>query len=176
MTSQPEPAETDAPKVQQALLGEILVERGLIDETQLDNALQHKKEMGIKLGQALVSMGLVSEMDIADALDDQGRITTIQLSPEIVDFEATELLGAKLSWELEAIAVNQIAGVTTVAVEDPEDTDTVDELVKVLGGAVLPVYASPSAIQTCLEHFFPQGGDGTKTLEAIVAGSEEEAI
>jgi hypothetical protein len=52
-------------------LGEILVERGLITELELHDALREQQHEGGRLGEILFARGLVSAIDLRDALADQ---------------------------------------------------------------------------------------------------------
>src|SRR6266542_2154672 len=49
-------------------IGEMLLEAGIIDETQLRAALGHQRQWGCRLGQALVDLKLATEADIVRAL------------------------------------------------------------------------------------------------------------
>ncbi|MEE9393764.1 MAG: ATPase, T2SS/T4P/T4SS family [Planctomycetota bacterium] len=161
-----------ATEVEHAPLGEILIERGIIDVQQLDEALAHQRELGLKLGQALVGLKFCTELELAEALGAQGRIPAIELHREIVDQEVVRDLGAETSWRLSSIAINRIAGVTTVAMEDPSDTSVIDEIGRRLGTPVFPVHAGPGMIESCLDHFFPKGFEAPSTLDDVVAGCD----
>ena|SRR5579859_6088204 len=52
-------------------LGEILVERGLISELELHDALREQQHEGGRLGEILFARGLVSAIDLRDALAEQ---------------------------------------------------------------------------------------------------------
>jgi hypothetical protein len=54
-----------------APLGELLVERGLLSERQLELALQEHKRTGIPLGEVLVGFGFVSQDSLAKTLLEQ---------------------------------------------------------------------------------------------------------
>src|SRR5215470_2169242 len=49
-------------------IGEMLLEAGIIDETQLRAALGHQRQWGVRVGQALVDLKLATEADIVRAL------------------------------------------------------------------------------------------------------------
>ena len=55
-------------------LGEILIEAGLLTNTQLQNALVDQKKKGLKLGQYLVREGYLSESKIVDVMSHQLKI------------------------------------------------------------------------------------------------------
>ena len=57
-------------------LGDVLIEKGLITQEQLEKALSEQKEKGTLLGETLVNLGYVSQDNIIDILTEQlgGRI------------------------------------------------------------------------------------------------------
>lgn len=132
-------------------LGQLLLEKGLIDEAGLERALDHKKRTGQKLGQCLVDLMLLSEAGLAEALRWQGRLTCISLTPRIVDAEVARELSEDEARQLGAIPINRIAGVVTVALEDPSDIFALDELSRQLKGRIFGVYAEPARIRECIQ-------------------------
>ena len=52
-------------------LGELLMEKGLLSETDLKVALYHQRDSGAPLGQILIGMGVLSEADLTRALTEQ---------------------------------------------------------------------------------------------------------
>ncbi len=54
-----------------APLGRLLVEKGLLTETALDQALEQQRESGRPLGQILLELGAISPGDLARALTEQ---------------------------------------------------------------------------------------------------------
>jgi type II secretory ATPase GspE/PulE/Tfp pilus assembly ATPase PilB-like protein len=150
-------------------VGQLLQNLGRITAEDLDAALEYKRQRGIKLGQALVELKLVTEEDLASALRKQGKVHCINLTPGIIDPEVAGELGPDRSRGLTAVAVNRIAGVTTVAMEDPGDVYTVDEVSLHLKTPVLAVHAEPSKISICIDEVFETGDDTElDALEDIV--------
>jgi hypothetical protein len=52
-------------------LGELLVAKGLLSETDLGLALAHQRDDGRPLGQILISMGIITEQELARTLTEQ---------------------------------------------------------------------------------------------------------
>jgi hypothetical protein len=52
-------------------LGDIFVERGLITEEQLQEALSVQRDTGVKLGEALVELGFVTRVALAGVIAEQ---------------------------------------------------------------------------------------------------------
>lgn len=127
-------------------VGKYFLERGKITQKQLDLALKHRGEFGLKLGQSLVELGFVDEADMVEALKHQARFPCIHLTSGIVDSRAAHKLDGQAARRLRAMVLNEIAGHTTVALEDPSDAQALEELERLLGTRIFPVYAEPSAI------------------------------
>jgi predicted ATPase with chaperone activity len=51
------------------LLGELLVAQEVVSAEQIEKALQHQKETGVRLGECLIKMGLVSEKQLSAVLE-----------------------------------------------------------------------------------------------------------
>lgn len=153
-------------------LGELLIAEGLLTQAELEAALEFKQERGIKLGQALVALHLVQQSDLAMALRAQGKIHCIHLTPGLVQREVAELLGEARSRNLQAIAINRIAGVVTVAMEDPSEIYNVDAISVQLNCPVLAVHAEPAHIDECIEHVFKASGPPRPTLDEVIVEPE----
>ncbi|MCY7303288.1 MAG: hypothetical protein LH654_09700, partial [Thermoleophilia bacterium] len=52
-------------------IGEIFLELGFIDQTQLDAALERQRETGARIGEVLVEQGSLTRLDLASALAEQ---------------------------------------------------------------------------------------------------------
>jgi type IV pilus assembly protein PilB len=141
------------------LLGEILIEQDVIDQAGLDQALAHRREKGVKLGQALVELELATEAEISAALRRQGKIQWVKLTPGIVDLTVAHELDDERSREFGAIAFNRIAGITTVALEDPTELPILDEISRLLKTRIFAVHAEPDDIRRCQEAIFQTSGE-----------------
>jgi type II secretory ATPase GspE/PulE/Tfp pilus assembly ATPase PilB-like protein len=153
-------------------LGDLLLQHGLITQAELDAALAYKHERGAKLGQALVALNLVSQSDIAQALREQGKVHCIELRSTLVDREVAERLGEERSRKLRAIAINRIAGVVTLAIEDPTDVYNVDAISAQLGEPVFAVRAEPDHISTCITEVFERPAGDVDRIDDILGRSE----
>lgn len=66
-------------------IGELLIERGLIQQDDIKKALQLQQSVGGRVGAGLVRMGSVSEDDLLDALSEQLDIPVAQVGVDIPD-------------------------------------------------------------------------------------------
>ena len=70
-------------------LGEILLERGIIDEDQLNSALAYQRQWGHRLGGALVAKGFLTEGMRVKVLSETMSLPAVDLST--VDFDGEAL-------------------------------------------------------------------------------------
>ena len=134
-----------------ARLGDRLVRSGRITSAQLESALESARRENLLLGQALVEVGAITESELADVLREQGKLTCVRLTPSILDPVVARGLDHETALRLSAIPVNRIAGISTVAMVDPMDLNSVDEIANTLKTRIFPVHAEPQQIVKCLE-------------------------
>ncbi len=60
-------------------LGEILIQRKLITEEDLERALELQKERGDKIGKTLVDMGFIAMRDVLAALSEQLEVPLVSI-------------------------------------------------------------------------------------------------
>ena len=146
-----------APKTPPQTLGQLLIRQGMLKPDDVEKALAYKKQNNLRLGQALIDMKLLSAEQVAEALRAQGKLTCIRLNPNIVDRDVAFRLGEELSQLHSAIAINEIAGVVTVAMQDPAHVYIVDEISRKLDAKVYSVYAEADQIEECQRKAFDHG-------------------
>jgi hypothetical protein len=65
----------------EVLLGEVLIERGVITRRQLERALDVQKQSGLRIGEALVKIGAATIEHIEHALRVQGHDRKFSVKP-----------------------------------------------------------------------------------------------
>ena len=159
-----------APKTPTQTLGQLLIRQGMLKPEDVERALVYKKQNNLRLGQALIEMKLLTPEQVGEALRAQGKLTCVKLDPRIVDGDVAYRLGEELSRLHKAVAINEIAGVVTVAMEDPADVYTVDEISRKLDAKVYSVYAESVQIEECQRRVFESGAaepDEAGSLDTI---------
>ena len=109
-------------------LGEILIDAGLLNPTQLETALAEGKKRNLRLGSALTALGILSEDNILDALSSQIGLKKIDLSKLIIDPAAGRLISEGLSRQFKMVGISLADGILTVALSDPLNVFAADAL------------------------------------------------
>ncbi len=131
-------------------LGEILVATSLITQGQLDKAIAAQAQTGKRLGQILIEQGAATEDDVAWALSNQLMYPYVFLSRDSIDDEAVRLLPETLLRERHILPIHRFGQQVTVAMADPTDQRTVDEVATQTGLQVNRAVALESNIEEML--------------------------
>ncbi|MFY3746700.1 hypothetical protein ACOQFB_22550, partial [Anaeromyxobacter sp. Red801] len=111
-------------------LGELLLEAGVIDATQLQSALGHQRQWGVRLGQALVDLKLAGEADIVEALSRKYGYDVAHLDalePYALE-QALRLVPREFALRNNVFPLGADPGTLAVAMSDPTNLAVVDEL------------------------------------------------
>ena len=123
-TEPPPPGAVVAP----GRIGEILVDRELISEDELAEALSLQKQTGSRIGEILYYEGLINESDLAAALADQLRVPLVDLDGIVPSPEALEMIPEALQREGRCIPLEVDDETLYVAITDPLDDRTYEAI------------------------------------------------
>ncbi|MFC4452296.1 ATPase, T2SS/T4P/T4SS family [Deinococcus sonorensis] len=139
-----------------SLLGQRLINRGLLSELQLKDALQHQKQSGDPLGALLVNMRLITEEQLYETLAEQAGTLFVRNPKDFnPDEEVLGLLLRADALRLSAVPVDETAGKVTVIGSDPRRREDIQAL---MGKPVDLLLARPDDVDTLIERAYPQRG------------------
>jgi type IV pilus assembly protein PilB len=158
-------------------LGDLLVETGIISEEQLGDALSNKKEEQ-KLGDALVERGFISEHQLIEVLEFQLGIPHISLHKFPVDTSLLSLLSKETALRYAVIPIEKEDNELTVAMSDPLDYYTIDDLKLSTGFKIKSVIATKEEIMNAIHKLYNLDNEyEQKTpLDAPLVDQEAPAI
>ncbi len=132
-------------------LGDALIQEGLINDEQLQQALALQKKSGKRLGAVLVEMHLVTEQDIVQILSKQLKIPFIDLSNYLIDPVIAKLIPEHIAKRHMLIPINKVGNKLTVAMVDPLNIIAIDDIQLLTGLMVKPVVATQTDINKALQ-------------------------
>jgi general secretion pathway protein E len=155
-------------------LGEILIERGKLDQANLDRALRLQAESGERLGSLLVTLGLCAQRDVAEALSLQLALPLVDTAgyPEFPILE--ERVSARFLREARALPVREDEDELGLAMADPTDAYTIGAFEMVTGRAVRPMVAIPTELDAALERLYGAGKSAVGQLIGDVETRTDE--
>jgi CheY-like chemotaxis protein len=137
--------------------GEILLQAGVITETDLKTALFVQTKNGMALGRILEDGGLISDRDIVDILARQFNLPVIDAIQEPpVSGAVLELIDCDSALRMMVFPLQICNDCVEVAISNPLDFNTLDRLAFKTGRHIRPVLATPTAIFKAIKRFYLQ--------------------
>ena len=135
-------------------IGEILLERGVVTQAQLQKALAHQQEHGGLLGQIFIEMGFVTEQEVALALTAQYGFPYLPLENYEIEDGVTKLVPEQVARQYCLIPVDRVGNALTVAMADPSNVQAVDDLEMLTTCVVQTFVATPTDIRNAIDRYY----------------------
>jgi Type II secretion system (T2SS), protein E, N-terminal domain len=141
-------------------LGTLIFRAGLLTEEQLEAALQEGVRSGKRLGEVLLESGLLDQSDLGRLLADQKGLRFVELSSLTLEPRAIALLTAEKAHMFGALPVGFEDGVPVVAVSDPSNELVTENLRRALGAEPRLVVASRSDLHATIDRLYGAVDEG----------------
>jgi hypothetical protein len=135
-------------------LGTLVFRAGLLPEERLEEALQEGMKTGKRLGEILLERGLVSETDLGRLLAGQKGLPFVELNPSAIDLTAPPLLHPEKARLHGALPIGFEDGVPVVAVADPSNDLVVENIRRALACEPVLVVAGRDALQRAINQVY----------------------
>ncbi len=136
-------------------IGQVLIEKGIITQEQLNEALEEQRKSSEKLGTILVRLGYATEDDVVIAHAQQMGIEVIDFAKTPVEKDVTHLIPRHLIDRYGCIPVKRLEdGSLLVAMSDPADVVARDDLRRHTGANIKVVAATPSEVRETIGRIF----------------------
>ena len=134
-------------------LGDVLIERGVITEQQLQQALAYQKDRGHKrlLGEVLIELGYVTDEGVMETLAETYGVPFAKLHPRLADPAVLEILPREFLEEHNVLPLFSVRGKLTLAMHEPSNVFLVEEIERLTKQTVQIVCATEKDLRTTLE-------------------------
>ncbi len=161
-------------------LGEMLVETGIITSEQLQEALEEQKKSGGRLGQTLMALGYITEDVMAAFVGKQLGISYVSLSEYgEISGDVTKIVPENICRHQTLVPISLEENVLTIAMADPLNVFTVDDLRVMTGYEIKVVISSEAEIKQAIEKCYGNKGsmeDILKTMDDGKGGGTLEVV
>jgi len=140
-------------------IGELLVEGGVLSQSQLEQALFAQRKDGRKLGQLLIELGLVSETQLTQTLSRQLSVPWVSLyhvdfSRSLLNLLSREIAERYCVVPILVRRVRKQGDTLYIAMDDPTNESAIDEVARAASLAVKPMIACPSDIRAAIRVYY----------------------
>ncbi len=148
-------------------IGDLLIDLNIISEEQLQECLKEQKKTGKLLGQLLLEQGLVSKIDLARALAAQVEVPFIEMVTEqMADVSLLKKTPLKFLRQNCVIPI-MFEGQKTIVTANPRDLQPLDDLALLMSGDVRYAVATEISINDAINKYYPleTGGEMMEELK-----------
>jgi len=162
------PAEREHPKQERyKRIGQLLLEKGLISEHQLEQALEEQKLTGKLLGRIFVDMGLAKEDDILQVLGARAGLSIVKLKDMDIPKNIIDKVPASIAKIYTVMPIAYEPNLLTVAIADPMNVAAFDDLRFSLGVNIKGAVASEEDIKEAIERYYGTEGETIQDVLGI---------
>jgi type IV pilus assembly protein PilB len=155
-------------------LGQMLVERGVLTDDDLDRALEQQRSTHKRLGEVVVEMGMASDLDVARVLADHFGVLFVDLDERAPDFAVTSLISEEVARRYRALPIERWSDQIVVAMANPGDVFALDDIRVLTGKPVVPVLAAAAQLAEQLDRVYQRHGLETQLDDAEDAHASPE--
>jgi len=141
-------------KVTNKQLGELLIERGVINRDQLARAMSHQKDNGGLIGEVLVNLKFASEEDIAQALTCQYGFPYLPLANYEIETDVVKSVPENVCRQFCLIPIDKIGKSLTLAMANPLNVQAIEEVEVITGCAIQTFVSTTTDIKNSIATYY----------------------
>lgn len=132
----------------------VLVEKGLINNEQLQEARQRQQGAKLPIQDVLVEMGFVAEKEMLELLSSIFQMPIVDLNGEDIDANVIKLIAYDTAKRYGVFPLRNEADSVVLAMSNPQDIIALDDLKLLVKKPIQPFLASKSDIDICIEKYY----------------------
>src|SRR5687767_11801464 len=157
-------------------LGQILLEQGLLEQDQLDRALDEHRNTPKSLGRVLIDLGYLRERDLVRALAEQVGLEFVDLTEYRIDPGIATLIPEAICRRYRALAIGERDAKLLVAMSDPANVYALDDIRTITGRDVQPVVATSADVEQAIAKFAGLDSHVEQLAAEAAEGSDAEEL
>jgi type IV pilus assembly protein PilB len=130
-----------------------LLRDGVINEDQLDEALEIQKTNRALIGNILVELGYCTEEDIARVLAEKTNTNFVSINEIGVNMSVASLITPEMAVRSNVLPLFEEEGTLYVVMKNPNDIITIDDLKRITGYDIKPLVATDTELNAAIENF-----------------------
>lgn len=154
-------------------LGKILQDKGWANDDQITRALEYQNSNQCKIGEAMVRLSYCTQEQVTRALAIHFQLPFANLAKHEIPQELLERVPKDVALEHKIVPVAQKGRTLIIAMSDPLDFFTLDNLRFILNTEVDCALATPEAVDEALDNYYRLAGGYDDVLGE---GEDDESV
>jgi len=157
------------------MIGEVVVDLGFADRAQVDEAVETARSQGRPTGLVLVEQGVLRHDQLARVVAERFGLDYVDLAVYDLDMGAANLLNSEASKRYQSVPIGfGEDGTLLLAMADPTNVLTIDDVAMMTGRRVKPVAASVEDLNLLLARLARMDDSIEDIVEEDVADEEQD--
>lgn len=156
-----------------------MIKQGRLTEEELSDAIQEQKKRGGYLGNILIEKEYATHEEVCEALASQLDLKYVKLSDYQLDQKVVYIFPDHIVKEYRVLPIGLEGRELTVAMTDPLNLFTIQEIKHVSGYKIIPVLTTEKELDICINKYFGPIRKAEQAMEEItihkLSEKEEEA-
>lgn len=137
-------------------LGELLLERSVINREQLEKALALQKDKGGLIGEILVELGFAKEEEIAHVLTAQYGFPYLPLGNYEINPDVISMIPGRVARQYMLVPIDKIGSNLTIAMSNPLNIQAVEDVELLCNYKVQTFVATSSDIKNAIAKYYKE--------------------
>jgi type IV pilus assembly protein PilB len=163
----PQETLTQANNETKVRLGDLLVEKGLLTEKKVNEAILSQQTSGKRLGQIIINKGWITEKALFEVLSEQLGIAYVNLRTGLYDPDIAGLLDSDVMLRLRMMPLFRLRDVLFLATPDPQSVPGFSEVEERTGYRVCPVLARKEDIIKTINDIHSGNGFDAQLIDTV---------
>lgn len=144
-------------KNQNIRIGDVLLEFGYVNESQISDAIAYQKEhSGVRLGGALIALGYITEHQMLEALGRRLNYEVLDVGAMNVDVKAVEMIPKVLAEKYSMLAYRMEEGTMYLLVNDPLNFYGIEDIRQVVGMDLHISLCEKSSLDNAILYYYSE--------------------
>ena len=139
---------------QERFIGEMLIERGYLDQNQLEEIMDSAEKNETKFGESAIQLGHVNEEDFLKVFSEQILTPYVDLKFFNIERSALEFLDKETARRLIAVPLFEAGNTLAIGFHDPLNLDAIDEIELKTGKTVQVVLCSKELLKNVIQNSY----------------------
>ena len=141
-------------RINNKTLGELLFDRGIINQAQMEQGLDIQRTKGGLIGEILVELGFVKEDDVAQALTAQYGFPYLPLGNYDIDPEIISIIPGRVARQYLLVPIDKIGNNLTLAMSNPLNIQAIEDVELLSGCSVQTFVSTTSDVKKAIEKYY----------------------
>ncbi|MCE5241600.1 MAG: Flp pilus assembly complex ATPase component TadA, partial [Desulfobacteraceae bacterium] len=155
-------------------IGELLFQEGLINQEQLNRALEEQKNGGERIGAILIKLGFVSEEQLMEFIARQFHVPQVNLGKLTIPKDVIGMIPSDIAVKYQAVPFGLMGNTLNVAMSDPGNLFMIDDMRFLTRKNIQVHVASETAIKKMIGQQQGHGNVADENLDDVLGMLKED--